>query len=63
MAIKKLIVEEFTATAEDFPDIEEAIKRGWSYSYFKDQETGKYYRPKTDFIIEGDALEKMFIEV
>ena len=58
--MKKLIVVEFEVKKEyNFPAPEVGLK----YSYFKDPETGKYYRPKDTFTVTGDNLEELFVEV
>ena len=59
MAIKKLIVKEFQTKKEEVL----TIKTGYSYSYFQDPETGKYYRPKPGFVITGEDLQEKFIEI
>ena len=56
--ITKLIVKEF-AVDEDSGDLE----IGEKYSYFYDEQTGKYYRPKNSFFVTGKDLEDLFIEV
>lgn len=58
MAIKKLIVEEFEVGNEPV----EPAQKGFRYSYFKDPETGKYYRPKESFTVTGENLEDLFEE-
>ena len=58
MKIKKLIVEEFTVDGT-----EGSFEIGEKYSYFKDPETGKYYRPLEGFTITGEDLSDRFIEV
>jgi hypothetical protein len=58
MSIKKLIVEEFEVTKDDKPP-----KPGFWYSYFKDPDTGKWYRPKASFEVTGENLEELFDEV
>jgi len=60
MAIKKLVVVEFTI--EEGEMVVE-YEMGEIYSYFVDPETGKYYRPKTTFEVTGDNLEDLFEEV
>ena len=57
--MKELIVEEFVVREED----KSRVYIGQKYSYFKDPETGKYYRPPTKFHIKGDLDEDCFIEV
>jgi len=32
-------------------------------SYFQDPETGKFYQPKSTFIVEGNNLEDLFVEM
>jgi hypothetical protein len=59
MAIKKLVVEEFEV-GEEPPEV---AKKGYKYSYFKDPETGKFYRPKSTFEVTGENLEDLFVEV
>jgi len=57
--MKKLIVEEFTVNGT-----ERNLEIGEKYSYFKDPETGKYYRPTEGFIVESDSdLNDRFVEV
>lgn len=60
MSVKKLVVEEFEVTPEQEVEVPQP---GYKYSYFKDPETGKYYRPKATFEVTGENLEKLFEEV
>ena len=57
--MKELIVEEFTVREEDVI----RVYVGQKYSYFKDPETGKYYRPSVKFHITGDLDADCFVEV
>ena len=59
MAIKKLVVEEFEV-GEEPPEVAE---KGYKYSYFKDPETGRFYRPKSSFEVTGENLEDLFVEI
>ena len=62
-AVKKLVVEEFT-TPEGGKTV--SYEGGYKYSYFKDPETGKYYRPTNGFqvtVSEGGDLRDRFVEV
>jgi len=57
--VKKLVVEEFEVGDEQI----EVAPKGYKYCHFKDPETGKYYRPKPTFKVEGENLEDLFIEI
>jgi len=59
--MKKLVVEEFT-----FDGTQRELEIGEQYSYFKDPETGKYYRPIEGYTVtanEDGHLNDRFIEV
>jgi len=57
--MKKLVVEEFTVDGT-----ERNLEIGEKYSYFKDLETGKYYRPVDGFtVVSKEDLENRFVEV
>ena len=59
--MKKLVVEEFTVTGKA-----RDLEIGEKYSYFKDPETGKYYRPIEGFTVTADEdgdLSDRFIEI
>jgi len=59
--MKKLVVEEFT-----FDGTQRELEIGEQYSYFKDPETGKYYRPIEGYTVtanEDGDLNDRFIEV
>lgn len=60
MSITKLVVEEFVVKPGDEVEV---AQPGYKYSYFKDPETGKYYRPKSTFNVTGKNLEELFEEV
>lgn len=58
MTVTKLVVKEFM--------IGESVEQapvGYKYSYFFDPQTGKWYRPKQSFVVEGDNLEELFEEI
>jgi hypothetical protein len=56
--IKKLVAKEsFVDEGSAFPAI------GSRYTYFLDEETGKWYEPVDGFKVTGDDLETLFIEV
>ena len=58
MSIKELVVCEFECEKGDaLPEV------GFKFSYFKDPETGKWYRPKDTFTVTGENLEDLFVEV
>lgn len=56
--IKKLIVIE-----DEVTESKTEYSKGEKYSYFQDPETGKYYRPKDTFIVSGENLDDLFVEV
>ncbi|PKN97971.1 MAG: hypothetical protein CVU42_13695 [Chloroflexi bacterium HGW-Chloroflexi-4] len=60
--IKELVVEEFEIKEKEVHTFEP----GHKYSVFKDPKTGKFYRPKDNFIVrfsgEGD-LNDRFVEL
>jgi len=58
MAIKELVVVEFTSAADD-----KQLEIGDKYSYFQDPKTKKYYRPIEGFCVKGKDLSDRFIEV
>ena len=60
MSVKKLVVEEFEVAPEQKVEV---AQPGYKYSFFKDPETGKYYRPKSTFTVTGENLEDLFEEV
>lgn len=60
MSIKKLVVEEFEVSPGQEANV---AQPGYRYSYFKDPETGKYYRPKKTYFVTGENLEFLFEEV
>jgi hypothetical protein len=60
---KKLIVKEFTVTQELIDKANRSLEVGDKYSYFYDEESKKYYRPKDTFIVASIDLEKYFEEV
>jgi len=66
MIIKQLIAEDFTVTKKDLKNPDLDLKVGDKYSYFKDPETGKYYRPVEGFTViakSGGDLSDRFVEV
>ncbi len=65
--MKKLIVEEFQVDEKTVEKrIGDQYEVGEVYSHFKDPETGKFYRPRKEFIVEareGENLKDRFIEI
>lgn len=62
--INRLVVEEFDAVEGDEQRLITVIEKGgYKYSWFKDPETGKYYRPIEGFIVTGTDLSDRFVEV
>lgn len=58
----KLKVIEFTMSAEEAA-APVKFDEGYKYSYFYDEETGKYYSPKENFELEIDDIDNNFFEV
>lgn len=52
------MVREFRVV-EDGPQLD----AGKGFSYFQDPDTGKFYRPTEEFVIEGDDLSDKFVEI
>ena len=59
MTIKKLVAKDFEIEEEKTI----VYEAGEVYSYFVDEETGKFYRPIDSFEVTGEDLDLMFVEV
>ena len=59
--MKKLIVVENVIEEEEVFTYK--FNPGYRWTYFQDPETGKVYEPKSTFVVEGDNLEDLFVEV
>jgi len=60
--LKKLTVVEFVVTQEDLAE-PRLLAAGDVYTYFRDEESGKYYRPVDGFTVTGEDLSDRFIEI
>ena len=62
MAIQKLVVKEYEVTEDDVTNADRSLGVGDRYSYFFDEETGKFYAPRDGYTVLGDDLSPMFYE-
>ena len=68
-AMKKLVFIEMQGDSKkeiekDVARLRRALEAGdYSYGYFKDLETGKYYNPINGYTVTGEDLSKQFVEV